>query len=73
METSERTTIKNWLARGKYRTRECPQGYGDWSCSDCRDVFPRCRSSHPFNCPCHLYTHTYVIRKARQIVKGDTR
>ena len=86
METKPRAirnALKNWLNNGAREDR-CP-----FSplilieiCPICRDVFPRCRSSHQFqsvakyykavgNCPCHVYTHAYVVRKARQIVKGD--
>lgn len=71
-----RAQIKCWLAlpdtglKGETRYGACPFITDPSICCDdvCKKAFPRVRPANS-TCPCHEYTLSHVIKRAKEIIR----
>ena len=66
--------IKAWLEQKViYRLGTCPFSNDSALCEDQLLAFKICKKAFPRllhgKCPCDLYSYSYVIKKAKQMVK----
>ena len=60
-------TIAHYLSS---RAVSCPGDfYAGWPCYKCRRLFPKTKREEFIDCPCHVHTKKYVIKRARYFVK----
>ncbi len=73
LNMKQKACVKKWLKSGS-KEDDCPfQIYDpDYPHNICRSWFPKCVKKYDeCPCPCHEYKMFTVIRRARQMLKGE--